>query len=328
LSPYISRGVISTSQVYQYIRGLGLPWGDTEKLIQELAWRDYWQQVWIVKGDGIKKDLKKTQTPISNYQIPQAIINANTGINALDNAIEQLYLSGYMHNHMRMYIASVCCNIANCHWYEPARWMYSHLLDGDTASNYLSWQWVAGAFSTKKYFANQDNINKFFKGSQRNTFLDVEYESFEELTIPSILKNTASFDLETVLPDTPFPIFEKNKTTLIYNYYNIDPYWHKGEDVQRVFLLESSFFTKYPVSEKCLEFALELTKNIEGIELFVGEFSELLEYINPVAIIYKEHPANDHYKGKEESRDWICNIKGYFPSFFGFWKKCKKALEV
>ena len=62
-----------------------------------MAWRDYWQQVWIAKKEDIKIDLKNKQTPISNYQIPIAVVNAETGIEAVDIAIKQLYETGYMH---------------------------------------------------------------------------------------------------------------------------------------------------------------------------------------------------------------------------------------
>lgn len=326
LSPYISRGVISTRQVFQRIKTLDLPWHKTEKLIQELAWRDYWQQVWVAKKDAIKQDLKYVQSPISHFQIPQAVVNADTGIEEIDIAIEQLYTSGYMHNHMRMYVASICCNLAKSHWLEPAKWMYSHLLDGDLASNFLSWQWVAGTFSNKKYYANQNNINNFFKSTQKDTFLDIEYSAFENLDIPKILKETVPFEVEMTLPKTKNPSLDKDKTTLIYNYYNIDPYWHKDSEVQRIFLMEPSFYKEYPVNQKCIDFAIELTKNIEGIKIFIGEFSELKGRINPDHIVYKEHPTNLHYQGKEEAREWMSSVTGYFPSFFAFWKKCKKEL--
>jgi deoxyribodipyrimidine photo-lyase len=327
LSPYISRGVISTKQVFDYIKTLGLPWYKVEKIVQELAWRDYWQQVWRAKGEGITQDLKQEQTPISNHQIPDAIVKAETGIEEVDNAIKQLYETGYMHNHMRMYVASICCNVANSHWLQPAKWLYSHLLDGDLASNHLSWQWVAGAFSSKKYYANQWNINTYFSGTQKNTFLDVEYEEFENLDVPNQLLDTVSFNLETILPNTDNPKLENNKTTLIYNYYNIDPYWYQSQDVQRIFLMEPSFFKENPVSQKCLDFALDLTKNIDGIQTFVGEFSELIGQINSEHIVYKEHPTNSHYEGKEESREWMSSVKGYYPSFFAFWKRCKKEIR-
>jgi deoxyribodipyrimidine photo-lyase len=327
LSPYISRGVISTKHVFQYIKTLNLPWYKAEKLIQELAWRDYWQQVWRAKGDLIKQDLKQDQRPILNHQIPENIINAETGILEVDQAIKQLYETGYMHNHMRMYIASICCNVANSHWLQPAKWLYAHLLDGDLASNHLSWQWVAGSFSSKKYYANQSNINTYFGGTQQNTFLDVEYEKFESLEVPNQLLETMAFNLETFLPTTENPTFAKAKTTLIYNYYNLDPYWHQGQDMQRVFLIEPSFFKENPVSQKCLHFALELSKNIEGIKIFVGEFSDLAEQVNAEYFVYKEHPTNSHYQGKEETRDWMSSVEGYYPSFFAFWRKCKNELK-
>jgi deoxyribodipyrimidine photo-lyase len=327
LSPYISRGVISTRQVFEYIITLDLTWQESEKLIQELAWRDYWQQVWIAKGDGINTDLKNTQEPLSNHRVPSAVVNASTGIEAIDDGIKELYETGYMHNHMRMYVASVCCNVAHSHWLEPARWLYAHLLDGDLASNQLSWQWVAGAFSNKKYYANQANINKFFNSTQQNTFLDIDYNDFSKLNTPHILSETITFDLQTPLPNIDRPMLKQHQTTLIYNYYNLDPYWHQGEDLQRILLLEPAVFNKNPVSQKCIDFVMELKENIPGIKVFVGEFNDLLNQLNPEKIVYKEHPLNKHYKGHEEPREWLGSITGYYPSFFAFWKKLKKELR-
>jgi deoxyribodipyrimidine photo-lyase len=327
LSPYISRGVISTRKVFEHIMNLNLEWFKAEKLIQELAWRDYWQHIWIAKGDQINTDLKHKQSPVSNHGIPENVINANTGIEAVDNAIKGLYESGYMHNHMRMYVASICCNIAHSHWLTPAKWLYSHLLDGDMASNHLSWQWVAGAFSNKKYYANQGNINKFFHSKQKNTFLDVEYEEFSNMKIPDKLSHTVAYHPDTILPDAKQVILEKEKTTLIYNYYNLDPRWHEGESVQRVLLLEPSFFKENPVSRKCVDFILDLSRNIEDIAVFTGDYKELIKHVNKEKLIFKEHPTNRHYEGKQEHREWLSGIEGYFPSFFAFWKKCKKELK-
>ncbi|MBN3583468.1 deoxyribodipyrimidine photolyase [Algoriphagus aestuarii] len=328
LSPYISRGVISTKQVFQYIQSLDLPWSACEKLIQELAWRDYWQQVWKAKGEGIFQDLKNEQKPINNHQIPSAIVQGKTEIEVVDQAIEELYQSGYMHNHMRMYVASICCNMAKSHWLNPAKWMYSHLLDGDLASNHLSWQWVAGAFSNKKYFANQANINKYFQSNQQGTFLDLSYEEFDSLKTPELLLETEGFELETELPPIQQPILERSKKTLIYTYYNLDPYWYKGEDFQRILLLEPSVFRKYPVSQKCIDFALALSENIPEIQVFVGEFAELADMVDTNNLIFKEHPLCLHYQGRMESRDWLSSVEGYFPSFFAFWKKVKKEIAA
>ena len=305
---------------------LGVPWYESEKMVQELAWRDYWQRVWIAKGDAIHTDLKNTQKQISNYQIPQAVVNATIGINALDHAINELYNSGYMHNHMRMYIASICCNIAKSHWLEPSRWLYANLLDGDIASNQLSWQWIAGTFSNKKYYANQDNINHFFKSEQKNTFLDIEYALIDKIETPKILSETIPLEMNSHLPELKNPPLIQNQDSLIYNYYNIDPSWHKESKYQRIFLLEPSKFKIHPVSSKCINFAIKLSENIPDIKLFVGEYEELLKHVSPEKINYKEHPLNYNYKGCEEPRDWLSNVTGYFPSFFSFWKKCKIEL--
>ncbi len=326
LSPYISRGVISTKFVLEELLKKGYAPTSIEKFIQELAWRDYWQQVWISKGEEINKDLRNTQTPISNTAISTALVNANTGIEAIDNSIRKFYETGYLHNHLRMYIAAIACNIAQSHWKLPAKWMYYHLLDADWASNALSWQWVAGANSNKKYYANQENINRYCHTEQTNTFLDVGYDRFSDLNIPEILKGIVTPNLTTPLPTNKRISVEKSKPTLVYNYYNLDPNWNKEMDANRILLLEPSHFERYPISEQSVNFMLDLSQNIKGIKVYTGEFDELVSsfQLETETIHYKEHPLNKGYKGIEESRDWMFEVTGYYRSFFGFWKKCKK----
>ncbi len=326
LSPYISRGVISTQRVFTEILERGYDPTRIEKFIQELAWRDYWQQIWITKGDAINSDLKNTQTPVDNYSISRAIVNAETGIEAVDSAITDFYKTGYLHNHVRMYIAAIACNVAQSHWKTPARWMYYHLLDGDWASNALSWQWVAGANSHKKYVANQENINNYCHTRQKGTFLDVSYEALQELSIPSQLLEQADLKLETQLPDKQAVVVDPQLPTCIYNFYNLDPEWKKETPANRILLLEPSHFRQYPISERSVEFMLALSENIEHMQVYVGEFHELQAEYNFGTIYYKEHPFNRHYEGEEESRDWMFDVTGYFPSFFGYWKQCKKQI--
>ena len=308
------------------MKTLNLEWFEVERLVQELAWRDYFQNVWKQKGDEIFTDLKQTQEQVENHGIPTAIVKGETGIQILDDAVKTLYETGYLHNHLRMYLASVCCNIAHCHWSEPAKWLYSNLLDGDLASNHLSWQWVAGSFSKKKYFANQDNLNKYFGGNQKNTFLDVDYSEFETLQTPEILKKTQKFSLQTDLTGFKSPSLVDEKT-LIYTYYNLDSTWHQTEHFQRVLLLEPSLFEKFPVTKKTLDFAIELSKNIPDLKIYVGEFATLNKMISTENFIFKEHPTNDHFQGIKEDRSSLSNLDGDFPSFFNYWKKIKKELQ-
>jgi deoxyribodipyrimidine photo-lyase len=334
LSPYLSRGFISLPQILNSILSKGYSIKTAEKLIQELAWREYYQRVWQAKGAEIWDDLKHPQQEIVHSALISSVNNANTGINSIDQEIKNLYATGYLHNHIRMYLSSIVCNIGKAHWLNPSKWMYFHLLDGDIASNNCSWQWVAGAFSSKKYYCNQENINKYAFTNQTDTFLDTSYEALVNMSIPIILQTTEGIDLNTKLPETQFPIIDINLPTLIYNSYNLDPNWKKGENVNRILLLEPSHFKNYPVSEKVIEFVINLSKNITGIQLYVGEVDEIVNVYNQsnVApsekIISKEHPAFKHYPGIREEREWMFpSVSGYYPSFFSYWKKCERILN-
>lgn len=372
LSPYISRGVISTKQVLDSVMKRGYKLYQIESFVKELCWRDYFQRVGQEKN--LMLPIKQAQTNVAHTQIPLAILQAKTGIHGIDHAIAQLYDTGYMHNHARMYTASVVCNIAQSDWLMPAKWMYYHLLDGDWASNACSWQWVAAANSGKKYYANQENINKYTKTSQIGTFLDNSYEDLAIMDIPEALKNIAPFQPE---PQVQFNNTSNNllrfantdqpgigtQTIFIYNYYNLDPNWHKDQPGQPILLLEPDFFLQYPISDKCVKFMMQLAAEIPNLQVFHGSFASLLltleqsldiqttnllqnkqtenteteniqtensptlkSLIN--CIRYKEHPLNMGYQGVCEPRDWIApTVEGYYPSFFAYWKAVKKVLD-
>ncbi len=328
LSPYISRGVISTNQIVETVLNKGYKPYAIDSFLKEFAWRDYFQQVWIALGDEINDDIKQLQPNVDNTFIAKCIIDANTNIEAIDKGINDLYATGYMHNHLRMYVASVTCNIAKSHWKLPAQWMYYYLLDADWASNACSWQWVAASFSSKKYYANQENINKYCNTNQHNTFLDVSYESFETLAIPKPLQHTISLELKTTLPQKQEIIVDNRIPTFIYNFYNLDCLWHNDEAGNRILLLEPSHFKQYPVSAKTIDFIIALANNIPNIQVYIGEFNELVKEYNLTNIHFKEHPTAKHYKGIEESRDWMFkDVVGYHPSFFSYWKKCERILK-
>lgn len=327
LSPYISRGIISTQQVAQMVLQKGYKPAEIESFLKELAWRDYFQQVWLAKGNAIDDDLKQPQPNCNNWGLASAINNASTGIVAIDNGISSLKTTGYMHNHMRMYVAAMACNVAKSHWRKPAQWMYYYLLDADWASNALSWQWVAGSFSSKKYIANQENINRYCATNQTNTFLDIQYEDFETMTTPSVLTDLEDVKFETKLPENQALIVNAALPSYVYNFYNVDCNWDKDIAANRILLLEPSFFSKYPVCEKTMAFVIDLSKNIDGVQIFVGEFSELKLKLATSHVHFKEHPTAKHYVGTQHKRDWMFEeITGYFPSFFAYWKKCEKHI--
>ena len=326
LSPYISRGLISTKQIFDSVLKREYAIDEVESFLKELAWRDYWQQIWIARGFEIDSDLRNAQPRAERNGISVNLVNGQTGIEAIDNGIAEFYRTGYLHNHLRMYIASLATNLGRCAWIQPAQWMYYHLLDADWASNALSWQWVCGAKSNKLYFANQENINKYCNTNQESTFLDVSYEEIETIGIPVELSELETFQLKTKLPNTSFPTIQNGETCFIYNFYNLDPYWRIDEEGARILLFEPSVFEKYPVSEKSIQFCIDLAKeNIPNIQIYVGEFADL-QRVADVKFIFKEHPLNK-YEGIQDERDWISNVKGEYSSFFSFWKKIKKELQ-
>lgn len=328
LSPYISRGILNTRQIAQSVLRCGYKPYQAESFLKELAWRDYFQQVWIALGDALYSDIKQHQYNVAHHDIPRNLVIASTGIHAIDEGIRSLFETGYMHNHLRMYVASIACNVGRSHWLQPARWMYYHLLDADWASNALSWQWVAGSFSSKKYVANQDNINKYCSTTQRNTFLDVSYEAFDDMPVPEALQQTTGLTLQTQLPAAA-PLYIDNALPIyVYDFYNLDCNWDTAIKANRILLLEPAFFEQYPVSDNTMQFVLALAANIGDIQIAVGAFDDIFPPDHHHRIHYKEHPVHPHYKGRQHARAWMFpQVTGYYPSFSAYWKKCEKQLD-
>ena len=93
--------------------------------------------------------------------MPQDVLTGCTGITVIDEAVRTLYRTGYLHNHARMWLASYLVHLRKTDWKAGAMWMYRHLLDGDLASNALSWQWVAGTLTGKPYLFNAENVERY-----------------------------------------------------------------------------------------------------------------------------------------------------------------------
>jgi deoxyribodipyrimidine photo-lyase len=323
LSPYISRGVISTRFVFESLKQRYGNLAPFEKFIQELAWRDHWQRSWQMTN--VDSDLKRKQEDVAFYGFPERIFNGEIGIDAIDEGVRELYEKGYVHNHMRMYLASIVCNFGKYHWNTPAKWMYYYLLDGDWASNALSWQWVAGTNSNKKYIANQENINKYFDTNDRGTFLDHPYDSLypskpEENLTPSI-----SLELKTKLPESSLTL-DPDKPVVLYTTYNLDPNWLNGIEANRVLILEPTHFEKYPISPQVLDFILSLAENISNIQLFVGSYLDFCGLTVGQTHHFKEHPFYNHFVGVKHEREWLSRSVASQSSFFKYWNKLKKDL--
>jgi deoxyribodipyrimidine photo-lyase len=166
LAAYLRHGVLSLEEVRLEALRRGGP--KAEKLVTELAWRDYWQRVYRRIGAGIWKDREsyKTGWRTSDYatELPTEVIEGQTGLACMDAFAAELRRTGYLHNHSRMWMAAWIVHFLRVRWQAGAAWFLEHLLDGDPASNNLSWQWVASTFSTKPYYFNRDNLEQFTDG--------------------------------------------------------------------------------------------------------------------------------------------------------------------
>jgi len=172
LSPWIRHGVLSLVEVregvFAWLERSGQPAQAAAKLINELGWRDYWQRLWRQLGAGIwldREPLKTGHLP-EDYaaELPADLVGGCTGLACMDGFVRQLGETGWLHNHARMWLASYVVHWRRVRWQAGARWFLQHLLDGDPASNNLSWQWVASSFSSKPYLFNRDNLERFSSG--------------------------------------------------------------------------------------------------------------------------------------------------------------------
>ena len=164
LSPYISHGVINEIEVIK--KSLNkFSFSKNEKFIQEVLWRTYWKG-WLELRPNVWTDFLVELNSIKNkYKDNENYLNAiegNTNIECFNYWVKELKDTNYLHNHTRMWFASIWIFTLNLPWQLGAEFFLKHLLDGDPASNTLGWRWVAGIQTQgKHYLASEWNIKKF-----------------------------------------------------------------------------------------------------------------------------------------------------------------------
>jgi deoxyribodipyrimidine photo-lyase len=168
LSPYLRCGVISQSEVLCAVLDCHSA-KDADRFITEVFWRSYWQG-WLAMRPGVwesyQSDLNRlsraVRTQSALRQDLEAACLGQTGIAPFDDWAAELARSGYLHNHARMWFASIWIHTLKLPWQLGADFFLRHLLDGCPASNTLGWKWVAGTQTIgKPYLASEKNIEKF-----------------------------------------------------------------------------------------------------------------------------------------------------------------------
>lgn len=184
LSPYVTHGLLTLPEVLANVAArhrLTV----AHKFVFELGWREYFHHQWAQHGAGVFDSLRAGPLPDDAYAdaVPPDVREARTGVPAIDAAVCTLYASGYLHNHARLWLASYLVHLRKVHWRAGADWLYGHLLDGDLASNHLSWQWVAGTGSSKPYLFNAENVARHAPPSWRSpgSVIDAGYAALEAI---------------------------------------------------------------------------------------------------------------------------------------------------
>ncbi|MES2885536.1 MAG: FAD-binding domain-containing protein [Pseudomonadota bacterium] len=188
LSPYFTHGLLDFPAALATLQSQH-PLGPQDKLVMEFGWREFFAHVWRHQGERIFSDQRPPITPLRYAStMPDDVLRACTSVPVIDQAVRTLYATGYLHNHARMWLASYLVHLRKVQWQVGADWLYAHLLDGDLASNHLSWQWVAGTFSVKPYLFNAENVARYAPAEWHSpgTVIDTSYEALDVMARESL----------------------------------------------------------------------------------------------------------------------------------------------
>ncbi len=221
LSPYITHGVISEKEVIE--KSLGkFSFSKNEKFIQEVLWRTYWKG-WLELRPNVWSDylieLNKIKEEFKNNQNYLNAIEGKTNIECFNAWINELKENNYLHNHTRMWFASIWIFTLELPWQLGAEFFMQHLYDGDTASNTLGWRWVAGIQTQgKHYLASEWNIKKFTNNRFNNIKLNENVPPKVSEKTYSVIKQ--DFSNPQHIEDKNLLIFENNLSFEITDFQN------------------------------------------------------------------------------------------------------------
>ncbi len=280
LSPYITHGIINEQEVIQKALSK-FSFSKNEKFIQEVLWRTYWKgwlelrpNVWsdfLIELNRIKNEFKDNKDYI-------AAIEGKTKVDCFNEWVKELKEKNYLHNHTRMWFASIWIFTLELPWQLGAEFFMQHLYDGDAASNTLGWRWVAGVQTQgKHYLASEWNIKKFTNNRFQNIKLNenappkVSEKSYQ--IIKQDFNNPQKIDNKNLL------IFENNLSFEITDF--------KENNFKKIYLVSNKNENRaIKLSEKLVKFKSHLIEDQEqrlknqSIDCQIIDISELTNIEN------------------------------------------------
>ena len=255
LSPYITHGVISELEVIK--KSLNkFSFTKNEKFVQEVLWRTYWKG-WLELRPSVWTDylneLKKMREEFKDNSNYKNAIDGKTEIECFNEWVNELKENGYLHNHARMWFASIWVFTLELPWQLGAEFFMKHLYDGDAAANTLGWRWVAGIQTQgKNYLASEWNIKKFTNNRFNNINLNENAPPKTNNKVYSALKlnfnNPQNFEEKNLL------IFENNLSFEISEFNN--------QKFKKIFLISNKNENRtIELSAKLLKFKSQLIED-------------------------------------------------------------------
>jgi len=321
LSPYITHGIINELEVVN--KSLKkFSFAKNEKFIQEVLWRVYWKG-WLELRPNVWSDylleLGKVKDQFKNNQNYLDAIEGKTNIDCFNEWVIELKESNYLHNHTRMWFASIWIFTLELPWQLGAEFFMQHLYDGDAASNTLGWRWVAGVQTQgKHYLASEWNINKFTNNRFKNIKLNENAPSIFSDKTYSI--NKKDFLNPEILEDKTLLIFENNTTFEFSDF--------KEQKFKKILLVSNDTNRAIELSEKVLKFKADL---LEDQKIRLGEKSINCETININDLKNITEEVYAFYPTVGENLDFIQNnqlknIKFLYRKLDQFsWQYCNKG---
>ena len=278
LSPYITHRLITEYEVTKKVLSKH-PHQKVEKYIQEIFWGVYWKG-WLELRPKVWSDFIEDLKTIEENENYQKAINAQTNIECFNDWVQELKENNYLHNHTRMWFASIWIFTLNLPWQKGAEFFMKHLLDGDAASNTLSWRWVAGLQTKGKHYVAQAwNISKF----TNNKYQKVE---LNENSLP--LTDTREYKLKA--PEISKEDIGSDTLLFFENDLNIESL--KLKKYQNIFcIFLSNEKRKIKLDEKVINFKKKIiddqTKRFSDTKVLEEtQFEELAEKTKKFDIIY------------------------------------------
>ena len=248
LSPYVTHGLINEVEIinkslkrFSFVKN--------EKFIQEVLWRVYWKgwlelrpNVWTDYLEELK-DIKENFKDNKDYL---DAIEGKTNIECFNEWVNELKEFNYLHNHTRMWFASIWIFTLNLPWQLGAEFFMRHLFDGDAASNTLGWRWVAGIQTQgKNYLATEWNIKKFTNDRFLN--IKINEEAASKITKKSYTITEKSFTNPHLLEDKMLLVFDNNLSMEFTEF--------KGHNFKKILIISNTNETRQiQLSENTLNF--------------------------------------------------------------------------